>query len=54
MTLSIAVIRWDGSGIISHEELSRLAAACKKKAKELPGSAYAIAEAFAASVEERA
>lgn len=54
VSLSIAVIRWDGSGVVSHEELSRLAAACKKKAKERPGSAYAIGEAFAASVEERA
>ncbi|MFD2327648.1 GGDEF domain-containing protein [Cohnella sp. GCM10020058] len=54
VTLSIAVIRWDGSGTVSHEELSRLAAACKKKAKELPGSAYAVSEAIAASFEERA
>ncbi|MFC3804233.1 GGDEF domain-containing protein [Cohnella sp. GCM10012308] len=54
VTLSIAVIRWDGSDTVSHEELSRLAAACKKKAKELPGSAYAISEAIAASFEERA
>ncbi|MDI4647516.1 GGDEF domain-containing protein [Cohnella hashimotonis] len=54
VSLSIAVIRWDGSGTISHEELSRLAAACKKRAKELPGSAYAVSEAIAASFEERA
>ncbi|SFB30551.1 diguanylate cyclase (GGDEF) domain-containing protein [Cohnella sp. OV330] len=54
VSLSIAVIRWDGSGTVSHEELSRLAAACKKKAKELPGSAYAVIEAFAATYEERA
>ncbi|CAI6085995.1 GGDEF domain-containing protein [Cohnella sp. JJ-181] len=54
VTLSIAVIRWDGSAAVSHEELSRLAAACKKKAKELPGSAYAVSEAFTATYTEQA
>lgn len=53
VSLSIAVICWDGSGTVSHERLSRLAAANKKKAKQRPGSAYAIGGALETSFEER-
>jgi len=53
VSLSIAVVCWDGSRTVSHEGLSRLAAACKKKAKGMPGSAYAISGAFEASFEEQ-
>ncbi|MEK0316467.1 GGDEF domain-containing protein [Cohnella sp. 56] len=54
VTLSIAVICWDGSRTVSHEGLSRLAAAYKKKAKGIPGSAYAISGAFETSFEVQA
>ncbi|WP_168735531.1 GGDEF domain-containing protein [Cohnella fermenti] len=45
VSLSIAVVRWDGSRAVSHEQLSQWAAACKKTAKDKPGSSYAIYEA---------
>ncbi|MBB6633084.1 diguanylate cyclase domain-containing protein [Cohnella thailandensis] len=45
VSLSIAVIRWDGSRAVSHEQLSQWAAAYKKIAKNKPGSSYAIYEA---------
>ncbi|RUS47333.1 GGDEF domain-containing protein [Cohnella sp. AR92] len=45
VSLSIAVVRWDGTRAASHEQLSQWAAKGKKIAKNRPGSSYAIYEA---------